>query len=1223
MKFIATNSKLAVLFITAILLATVGYFEYNSNDSQTVQSLKANKKKKTKKSLLVNGVKYDGPEKFAYYLSALHAGQEDLDAPLRHPQYKDFYKQIELQKARDFKLKNQSKFKNKAAATFTERGPANVPGRTRAIIVDPDDVTQQTLFAGNVSGGIWKTTDGGTTWTDIAPDLDNMAIVTMAMAESNSSVIYAGTGEGFIYNGTLILNGEGIYKSTDKGVTWNLLSSTLTEDFRNVSRIIIDPTDENILLAGTGGRKILANGAIPTGAIMRSTDGGTSWTKVYDATGIIQQIIAAPSDFDVQYASIAGGNGVVKSTDAGQTWSEVNTGLNLSGRIELAVSGSDANKVYGSALGGNSGVGSDLYLTIDGGAEWKSVDVKNGLDNVDFLGGQGWYDNTILINPFDDNKVYFGGVGLFHIELNPSTDTETTYGAIMSTVVDPYSGIDGKNNSVHPDQQYMTAMITDVGNEEFKILLGNDGGIYITDAGTDPGIAQGTWLRISDTYNTTQFYGADKITGVERYGGGAQDNGTWLSQSGETASITSEYDFLIGGDGFEFVAHYTDPLKFIGGSQFNGFAATDDGGVTFYDATSGLGGNGAFVSRLSSSFQDPDVLYTTESSGVYKSIDFGRSWKEIPISGNWGFWSGSDVEVSKADPRIVWAGGKMDNTGSIFVSTDAGESFTAVPNFGFIGTCSGIYSHPTKDSTAFALFSVADSPKILRTDDLGQNWVDISGWESGSSTTGYPNVATFAVQAMPYNDDVIWAGTEIGIFETTDGGANWVILDDFPSVTVWDFVIKDGQLVIATHGRGIWTADIPELVGFTAPTVTTFVPYLESTSQSLTDYVASFSLNLRSEYDSTLILIDDVKVDKLNANIAGSIEDLELDFSAVGDYVVKAISYKDEVPYSSASISLSFSEIIPAVDSYVNDFENNDNDSDFKLDIRWRINIPSGTGFTRALNTVHPYPTADDLGLSEIDFISELKIPIIVADANAVIKFNEIVLVEEGENGSVFGESAFYDYVIVEGTSDGVNWLPLLDGYDSDANPVWSGSATTATASLYKEREINLHDVFTAGDVVKLRFRLFSDFGANAWGWGIDELEIQPEDVDGDGYPAGVDCDDNNAAINPDATEILDNDVDENCDGEVLVTAVEDEIDSETLLFPNPAISEINLVLSQKFTGSTKLEIIDMKGQLRKVKSIDPANGVTKVDLANLSKGIYIIKLSDKSHSVLRKIIVK
>ncbi|HNP18333.1 MAG TPA: T9SS type A sorting domain-containing protein [Fulvivirga sp.] len=1256
------QSKVLAIVLSLVFISAIFYIQLRpSSVDLNLKSKASIKSKPQKKSLIVSNHRYDGPEKFAYYHSAIRAGQEDVTAHLIYPQYEAFYKKGELQRA-----KKRAFNARKEGVTFIERGPANVPGRTRTIVVDPDDGTLQTWFAGNVSGGIWKTTNGGTSWNEVAPDLANMAIVTLAMSESNSSVIYAGTGEGFVYNGTLILNGDGIYKSIDKGVSWSLLNSTTTEDFRNVSRIIVDPTNENIVVASTAGRKILGSGAVPAGAIMRSTDGGVTWDKVYDTTGPIQQIVAAPSDFSTQYAAIGNGLGVIKSTDAGVSWTDASNGLNVTGRIELGVSFSDPDKVYGSTP--FSGDVSNLYLTTDGGSNWEIVLVKNSGNNVNFLGGQGWYDNTVMVHPFNDDKVYFGGVGVFQIQLNPSLDTSNGLGSDLTIVADVYNAFGGKNSSVHPDQHFLTPIITDEANNKFKILLGNDGGIYASKESADPGTANGDWIWSGAKYNTTQFYGADKVAGVERYGGGAQDNGTWLSAQGETASSTSEYDFFRGGDGFEVVAHYTDPLKFIGGSQFNGFAATEDGGATQYDATNGLTGNGLFVSRLSSAYQDPDVLFAVESSGVFKSTDFGKNWKEIPIGTGWGFWSGTDVEVSKADPRIVWAGGRMDSNGNLFVSTDGGESFNAVPNFANIGLCTGIYSHPTEDSTAFAVFSVSDSPKVLRTDDLGQTWEDISGFSTGSTSVGFPNVATFALQAMPYDPNVLWAGTEIGLFETVDGGANWQIINEFPSVTIWDFKIKDGQVIIATHGRGIWTADIAELAGFTAPAVT-LVPTLDKIGKSLTELSINLSYTLRANYDSADIVANDEIVENVAGNSNLESQEVEFTVAQAGNYVVHVSGFKDGVEYKSANVEIEMTDVISATASYVSDFEDNTMDSDFNLDERWEINTASGSGFTRALNTLHPYPTGDELGISSVNLIAQLNIPIIVAEQNATITFDEIVQVEEGTAGTVFGDAEFWDYVIVEGSKDGVNWTPLLDGYDSDANASWNGSSTTATSNLYVTRTIDMKDTFVSGDVVLIRFRLYSDALSNGWGWAIENLFIQGVDEDGDGYDISVDCDDtnadinpgateipyngidddcdestpdddidqdgflladdcddNNPAVNPDALEIVNNDIDDNCDGEELVLALDDN-DSESgiYLYPNPASEEINLVINNAFNGNVQLEVIDINGKIRHRKEIQH-NGVkahTKINLAGLPAGVYFVKLKDAKTSVVKRMVIK
>ena len=270
---------------------------------------------------------------------------------------------------------------------------------------------------------------------------------------------------------------------------------------------------------------------------MRSSDGGSSWSKIMEESRPFQQIIAAPTDFNTQYASL-NGEGILKSTDGGVTWNDASTGLNVSGRLELAVSYSNPNIVWASTLGASKP--SELYLTTNGGDEWKLVDVSlNGGAYIDFLGGQGWYDNTIEVNPFDHTEVYFGGVGLFHVDLNAALNTEDMLGSTTSVVADVYGQFGGPNSSVHPDQHFLKAVISDEANGEFQLILGNDGGMYLSDPDAQPGLTNRSWTSVGQRYNTTQFYGADKFPGVEEYGGGTQDNGTWFSKDDSLTNATS------------------------------------------------------------------------------------------------------------------------------------------------------------------------------------------------------------------------------------------------------------------------------------------------------------------------------------------------------------------------------------------------------------------------------------------------------------------------------------------------------------------------------------------------------------------------------------------------------------------------------------------------------------------------------------------------------------
>uniref|UniRef100_UPI00404A5F6B T9SS type A sorting domain-containing protein n=1 Tax=Fulvivirga sp. TaxID=1931237 RepID=UPI00404A5F6B len=407
-----------------------------------------------------------------------------------------------------------------------------------------------------------------------------------------------------------------------------------------------------------------------------------------------------------------------------------------------------------------------------------------------------------------------------------------------------------------------------------------------------------------------------------------------------------------------------------------------------------------------------------------------------------------------------------------------------------------------------------------------------------------------------------------------------------PSVTIWDFKIKDGQVVIATHGRGIWTADIPELADFKAPEVP-LAPVIASIGKSLTELAIELTIDLRSAYDSTQVFANDFYAGSLPENNLPESIEASLSVSAAGNYEIQAISYVNGVPYYSSTSAIDVSENLEPITSYYSDFEDPNNDADFIRD-RFTISVALGTGATRALNTDHPYPTAESLGVNEVNLIAQLARPIIVAEGDAFIRFDEIVLVEEGEAGTVFGDQQFWDYVIVEGSLDGNNWIPLLDGYDSDANEAWDGTSTSATVSLYRTREIDIKSTFDAGDIIQLRFRLFSDFGANAWGWGIDNLRIQFDD---DNIPTGI----------------------------------AEEAGSDVIIYPVPANEQLTVGVNNTFKGATTIQIIDLNGKVKWAKSVEMNNQTAEfsIDVSAFAQGIYLVKIKDSTSSLVRRISIQ
>ncbi|WP_422361886.1 T9SS type A sorting domain-containing protein [Reichenbachiella sp.] len=453
---------------------------------------------------------------------------------------------------------------------------------------------------------------------------------------------------------------------------------------------------------------------------------------------------------------------------------------------------------------------------------------------------------------------------------------------------------------LHPDHHLLVPVIHDDQNKTFKILNANDGGIFVSNISTLPGVNDGEWIHVGKGFNTSQLYGVDKAAGKNEYICGMQDNASWRSPRQESASSSSDYLRANFGDGFEALWHYTDENKIITSSQNNGFRKTIDGGKSWSPATAGFfDPSSPFVSKLAHSKNDPDRIYTVASRGVWASSDFGDNWELSSISEDWAdFGYVMDVSVSLVDHMIVWAGGGMTSESKLHVSLDSGVTFKAVENytaFDLLGRISGLETHPIEPETAFALFSFPNAPKILRTKDLGQSWEDISGFgENLTSSNGFPDVAVYSLLVMPHNADIIWAGTEIGIVESIDNGESWHMLSNgFPALSVWELKIVDNQIIAATHGRGIWTLDLMDINN---------VPFILSVD-CISGIPPKVKVNARAVYDSLELYVDG-KVDAVLKDPDVSVLEVSTSLKASGSNQFQAVSYIDGNPFYSARVTL-------------------------------------------------------------------------------------------------------------------------------------------------------------------------------------------------------------------------------------------------------------------------------------------------------------------------------
>jgi photosystem II stability/assembly factor-like uncharacterized protein len=1028
-----------------------------------------------KKEKRKNGYsKADKPDEFTKYFKAITTefGKENIEYPLN-------YKMNEFTKA--LAQKKQLTKSEKEAPVWVQRGPANVGGRTRGLVIDPDDATHNTWFAGAATGGIWKTIDGGLNWTCLTDNFPNLSANTIYMAASNTQVLYAGTGESF--PGGTYLKGSGIFKSIDKGNTWTQLTSTSNdENFAYVNRLAVDPNNENNVIAAT------------ESGIMKSTDGGNSWTKVYSSNSGIEDLKADPTNFNYIYAA-ENSIGIVKSTDGGNNWTVSSKGIGSGNRFEIAISQVNTAKIYISA--NVSSTVSHVYRSVDYGENWVRFEDHEGV-NQNYLGGQGTYDNTIVAHPYNEDIAFLGGVNLWkvnfaipgviavstpmvsrvdlintqsfltfvnfggsflgggmetgdknnatnllntdwvsvevrfgpgitqkahrftvggvgggvpvanyiyrdyvevpfqiwdtknnkqlmasfrdqdedgkfnlydrtglpdtkgreylfvnaveystaasaNISVNgghtykelyffwptllpeaswddtnlPVSKISITYGMLdlvkgtATNVSDAYGSISGNNTysqsagmggtiipGLHPDHHALEVVPLNQSRDSFLIINGNDGGLAIS---KNSGI---TFKQMPNNYITTQFYGAAKKPGANEFIGGMQDNGTWRSQAGQDASITSHYLFQIGGDGFECVWNYANPSKIIGSVYNNSFYRTVNGGSNWSSASSGItSGDGPFISRLSSHKNTPENLYAVGKDGIYKSTTFGTTWVKRTVGAGWlgtgvtAVTSQHNVEVSIANENIVWAGAAMAaaNNWRIFVSKNQGESFTAVNEFsGLSGYISGIATHPFNDSIAYILFSFQGQPKVIRTKNMGQTWEDISGFNGKSvSSNGFPDVVTHSLVVLPHDPSTIWVGTDIGLFESNDDGETWHYSDNgLPAVSVYDMFVQDDKVVLATHGRGIWTATFTELG---------YLPELLSITSANNSITAPAKYT--TNYDSVQVYLNNTKYATIQ-NVQAGTTNVQCNITTSGNYKIHVIGYKNSKPFQSNNVRI-------------------------------------------------------------------------------------------------------------------------------------------------------------------------------------------------------------------------------------------------------------------------------------------------------------------------------
>ncbi|KAA9331362.1 T9SS type A sorting domain-containing protein [Hymenobacter busanensis] len=676
-----------------------------------------------------------------------------------------------------------------SAASWVERGPTNVGGRIRSLLLDPADATGNTLWAGAVGGGLWKSTNAMSTtpsWTNVNGFLSNLA-VTAIVADPGTATRYCGTGEGF-FNADAI-QGAGVWKSTDGGATWSQLAATNNSNFYYIQKMAVHPVTHDVYAATRTG-------------LYRSQNGGGSWTLVLASSRVTDIELAADNTLFVS-AGLSAADGIYRSTrgDLG-SWTKLNTlagsGLPTSGyeRIELSCAPSDANRVYAVFENTSNGL-LNVYRSMDKGTTWE-VTSRPGATatnpTFDFTNGQAWYNLISAVAPTDPDLLYVGGLDIYRTKnadtLAASITWEKETGWSLPTT-SPYY--------VHADNH---AIIFGATND--IAFFGNDGGVFLSrDASQTNGGNSPTFSSLNRGLNVTQFYAvAAHPTNPNYYLAGAQDNGT---QKFTTAGLGTTTVATGGDGGFCFIDQLNPSYQFTS-YVYNQYRRSSNGGASF--ATINISSTvGQFINSC-----DYDsklkTLYASYGSGTYLAwlnAHTSGTANATPRSLGTGTGTPTHFTVSKTVRNRVYIG---TNSGRILRVDSASTTSPIVSTLriGSSGTSvSCIAVDPNDETHLLATYSNYGTASVFESIDAGVTWTNVEG--------SLPDMPVRWALIDPSNRRRAMLATEMGVYTTEqlDGsGTSWTPANNGPVNVRVDMLRMrpDGMVVAATHGRGLFTTDV-------------------------------------------------------------------------------------------------------------------------------------------------------------------------------------------------------------------------------------------------------------------------------------------------------------------------------------------------------------------------------------------------------------------------------
>ncbi|MBI4889917.1 MAG: glycosyl hydrolase [Acidobacteria bacterium] len=695
-----------------------------------------------------------------------------------------------------------------AAWEYRAIGPANMGGRTADVEGVPGKPA--IVYAGTGGGGVWKTVNGGTTWSPLWEREGSYSVGDLALDPRNPDVVWLGSGEANMRNSVSF--GDGVYKSTDGGRNWRHLGLRDTE---HIARVLVSPLDSNTAWVCAVGRQAAPN---PERGVFLTTDGGATWQKTLylDDRHGCADLDLNPANPNILYAAMwrferkpwnhtSGGEktGLYKSTDGGRTWQRLEQGLpKLLGRVGVKVAPSRPDTVY-AATESNEGT---LYRSTDAGATWQEMTRER--DVV----ARGFYYADIRVDPRDENRVYS-----LATNLQVSIDAGRTW-----------RNIGGRTHS-----DYHALWIDPL--DPARLWQGQDGGLAVSYDRGD------TWEAVL-YIPLGQFYQihADNRAPFYNITGGLQDNGTYTGPSRTRPNqgiLNSDWQLLSFGDGFYAYSHPDEPDVFLSESQGGSILRSDFRSGEQQSISPQPRSGRVWELKYRFNWNTPIVGSPHGKNSVFfggnalfQTRDFGRSWE--PISGDlttnnpdrlkpaggpvWRDNSTAEnyctiisVNESPAKAGVIWVG---TDDGNVQVTANGGQSWTNVarnvPGIPEGSPVSHVEPSRTAAATAYVAFDrhLLDDyrPHLFKTTDNGASFTRISG---NLPANAYVHI----VREDPRNPSLLYAGTELGLYASFDGGANWqpLLLKNMPKVAIHDILIhpRENDLILATHGRSILVLD--------------------------------------------------------------------------------------------------------------------------------------------------------------------------------------------------------------------------------------------------------------------------------------------------------------------------------------------------------------------------------------------------------------------------------